>query len=507
MTYKFLAAKNIIAEANATDYFGNEEYRKSKQLLAAMGVGGFCLFKGNYEQTSQMVDELQDIAEGRLIIAADFEYGLPMRITDAGTAFPHAMALGKNTDYMETYKIARLLGRECKALKVDWNFAPVSDINNNLDNPIINIRSFGEDKETVALHSSAFIKGLQDERILACAKHFPGHGDTAIDSHMSLPILDFSRDRLFDLELYPFIKAIENGVKSIMIGHLAVPALDETAVPASLSYDIIQNLLRNELNYQGIVVTDALRMDAISKNYTSGLAAETALRAGNSSALMPESELEAIEHLEEVAKKDAEFVKLLETNEALLEENRLWSKDDSDLRPNQKIEPLHEKIALFSAYKAVNIIEPSNIPLRDIKQFASFAFLQSENDFPKASTFFHLLQQAVDAEMDFGFLDSKIERDDLIELKTGINDAEILIIAYFYKSMESAGSLGEYDKLEPIVTRLAEGRPVISVVFGNPYLMNGYSINDTILTYSDSLASQAAAIMKITGRNLSDLSK
>lgn len=505
MNSKILAAGVIIAELNAEKYFKDEEYRKTKQLLAGMGVGGFCVFKGSLDETKRMLSELQDIAEERLILCGDFEFGLPMRITDAGTGFPHAMALGKNPEYMETYKNARLIARECKALGINWNFAPVCDINNNPKNPIINIRSFGEDKETVALHSSAFIRGLQDEHVISCAKHFPGHGDTTEDSHLSLPVLDFSRERLEETELYPFQKAIENGVRSIMIGHLSVPSLDSTGTPASLSYEIITNYLRGELAYEGLIVTDALRMEGLASTYSGQKAAEIALRAGSTVALMPENELETIDHLASIVEQDTEFRTLLERNISLLEKELAWSRDDESLRENHVIDRVHEKIALVSAYKASEVIEPSLVPLDNSKQIAAFAFLQHENDLAKASTFFHLLQQALDTEIDFGFLDQNIEREDLIELKKGIHEADIIIAAYFYKAMDSANSIGDFNKLEPIITRLAEGRPIVSISLGNPYLFDNYDLSDRILTYSDSLASQAAAVMKLTGRDIEQM--
>jgi beta-glucosidase-like glycosyl hydrolase len=504
---KYYAARNIIAELNAQDYFDNPEYSEKKKILAAMGVGGFCVFRGELEKTKQMLVELQDIAEDRLLICADFEYGLPMRIIDGGTAFPHAMALGRNSDYMETYKNARLIGRECKAIGVHWNFAPVCDINNNPDNPIINIRSFGEDKETVSLHSSAYIKGLQDERVLACAKHFPGHGDTSTDSHMEMPVLEFGRERIDETESYPFKKAIENGAKSIMIGHLSVPALDSTGTSASLSYDIITNYLRGDLGFDGLIVTDALRMDSISKTYNSIQASESALRAGANVALMPENEIEAIEGLTGISETDPDFLELLKQNSEMLEKELEWAQDDQDLRVNHRIEPIHEKIALGSAFKATEVLNKANLPLDGESQIAAFAFLQAELDMPKASTFFHLLQQAYGGEVDFAFLDENIGREDLLELKLGINDAEYIIAAYFYKSMESVNHLGDYSKLEPIITRLAEGRPIVHIAFGNPYLLKELGLENVILTYSDSLASQAAAILQITGRDVESLTK
>ncbi|GAB5465987.1 MAG: hypothetical protein Kapaf2KO_14230 [Candidatus Kapaibacteriales bacterium] len=499
---KVLAASNIMAELSADTYYANQEYRERKQLLAGLGVTGFCVFRGELEATKKMIAELQEIAEDRLIFSGDFEYGLPMRLVGGGTAFPHPMALGKNDDNLQTYKIARLNARECKHIGVTWNFAPVVDINSNPKNPIINIRSFGEDKLTVSKHSSAFIKGLQDEGVLATAKHFPGHGDTEVDSHMALPTLPFSKERLEVIELFPFKKAIENGVRSIMIGHLSVPSLDDTGMPASLS-PVIIGLLREELEFDGLIVTDALRMKAISERYGSGLACELALRAGNTIALMPEDEMEAIMYLADVAKSDIEFSKVLETNRIKFEKLSII---EADKNSKSEVNNLHEKVALQSAFKALIINDKNtNLPLDTNKKIASFAFLQHEKDLENASTFFHLLQQAFEKDVDFGFLDQNIETNDLIELKQGIHDAEILVFAFFFKAMDSSGTVGDYSLFRPIVERLAEGREYICISLGSPYIFEGEHVGTTILTYSDSLSSQAASIMSLLGRDLKDM--
>src|SRR5690348_4981105 len=232
---------------------------------------------------------MQQLTRVPLLVGGDFERGASMRI-DGTTVFPHAMAFGAAGDPALTRYEGEVTAREARAIGVHWIYYPVADVNNNPDNPIINIRSFGENPADVATHVRAFIEGAHSDRknyVLTTAKHFPGHGDTAVDTHVGLATIPADRERLEHLELVPFRAAIEAGVDAIMTAHIAVPAISPPDLPATLSPAILTKLLRQEMGFKGLVVTDALEMGGIAKGYNSGEAAVRALEAGADTLLMP----------------------------------------------------------------------------------------------------------------------------------------------------------------------------------------------------------------------------
>src|SRR2546428_390753 len=237
--------------------------------------------------TAVLANHLQSHAKIPLLIGADFERGTAMRL-DEGTSFPLAMAVAATGSPQDAYTVGRITAIEARAAGVQWVFAPVADVNSNPDNPIINTRSFGEDPQRVAEFVAAFVRGVEENGALATAKHFPGHGDTATDSHIDLPIVRADRKRLESEELVPFRAAIAAGVSSIMTGHLSVPAYEpDPNVPATLSPNILTGLLRRQLGFKGLVVTDAMSMGGITVRYPPGEAAVRAFLAGSDAVLMP----------------------------------------------------------------------------------------------------------------------------------------------------------------------------------------------------------------------------
>ena len=254
LSAKQLASQITIARLSIEKYIQDENYKQEIDSLVSGGIGGFCVFNGSPNNTKNVIDVLQMKAGIPLLFCADFENGLPMRLTN-GTEFPHAMALGKIKNSELVKPIAKAIAVESKVLGIHWNLAPVCDINSNEDNPIINIRSFGGNAEDVGINAKAYIEGTQSEKVLACAKHFPGHGDTDVDSHVGLPVLTRSKESIEKIELMPFAEAIKTGVKSIMVGHLSVPSIDNTGKPASVSKPII-DILKYEMNFKGIVLPD-----------------------------------------------------------------------------------------------------------------------------------------------------------------------------------------------------------------------------------------------------------
>lgn len=250
-------------------------------------VGGICLFQGDPLTQAGHINHYQEVAHTPLLFCIDAENGLGMRL-DSVDGLPRQMMLGAMGDPSLVYQYGRLVGEQCRRIGIQVNYAPVVDINNNPDNPVINDRSFGEDKYKVADYGVQYMKGLQDVGVMACAKHFPGHGDVAVDSHLDLPVIGKSRQQLDSLELYPFRAMFKAGVGSVMIAHLYIPAIDNTPNRAtSLSPNNVTKLLRKQLHYDGLSFTDALEMKGVTKFFPDGDASVQSLIAGNDMLCLP----------------------------------------------------------------------------------------------------------------------------------------------------------------------------------------------------------------------------
>ncbi|HMH24493.1 MAG TPA: glycoside hydrolase family 3 N-terminal domain-containing protein [Puia sp.] len=250
-------------------------------------IGGICLFQGGPVTQAGYINYFQRIAQTPVLFCIDAENGVGMRM-DSVMGLPRQMMLGATSDPGLIYQYGRLVGEQCKRIGIQVNYAPVVDVNNNPDNPVINDRSFGEDKFKVAQYGVQYMKGMQDVGVMACAKHFPGHGDVSVDSHLDLPVINKNMKQLDSLELYPFRELFRAGVGSVMIAHLYIPAIDNTPNQAtSLSTKNVTKLLRKQLHYKGISFTDALEMKGVSKFYPDGEASVQSLIAGNDMLCLP----------------------------------------------------------------------------------------------------------------------------------------------------------------------------------------------------------------------------
>lgn len=263
--------------------YSNKGKAHTDQILSLVKkehIGGLIFFQGGPGRQAKLTNMYQQAAKVPLMIAMDAEWGLAMRL-DSTFKFPWPMTLGAMQDTAMAYQMGAEIAKHCQRLGVHINFAPVVDINTNPDNPIINARSFGEDRERVSLMSEAYMRGMQDQRVLACAKHFPGHGDTDKDSHKTLPTVGHPFSRLDKIELYPYKHLMEKGLGSVMAAHLNVPAMDNSGMPSSLSYPIIQKFLKDSLGFDGLVFTDALNMGGVSNRFKPGEVDLRAFMAGN----------------------------------------------------------------------------------------------------------------------------------------------------------------------------------------------------------------------------------
>ena len=258
-----------------------------KEAIVKYNVGGICLFQGGPLKQAAMINSMQALARTPLLISIDAENGLGMRM-DSVISLPRQMMMGAVDDPTLIYDYGRLVGEQCKRMGIQVNYAPVMDVNNNPENPVINDRSFGEDKHRVALLGIQYMRGMQDVGVMASAKHFPGHGDVSVDSHKDLPLITKSRAALDSLELYPFRQIIKAGVGSVMVGHLSIPAIDNTSnTPSSLSFAAITTLLRKEMGHKGLIFTDALDMKGVTKNAAPNQVSLRALLAGNDMLCLP----------------------------------------------------------------------------------------------------------------------------------------------------------------------------------------------------------------------------
>jgi beta-N-acetylhexosaminidase len=282
---------------------GPDHVRKVEEDIRENKVGGLIFFQGGPVRQALLTNYYQSISQTPLLIAIDGEWGLGMRL-DSVISYPRNLMIGAAQDTSIAYRAGTMMAAQCKRLGIQVDYAPDMDINNNPNNPVINDRSFGQDKYQVARMGVAMIHGMQDNGIMAVAKHFPGHGDTDVDSHLDLPTIRKSMAQLDSLELYPFRQAIAAGVGSIMMAHLYIPAIDSTPnTPTSISHNAVSNLLKGQLGYQGIVITDALEMKGISKYYSGGEEAVRSLLAGNDMLMLPSSAEGSVDAIKQAIKR------------------------------------------------------------------------------------------------------------------------------------------------------------------------------------------------------------
>ena len=298
-----------IGQLIVAGFEGTEVNESIREMITKYHVGNIILFEHNCktpEQIFKLTQDLQKIAlESNgvpLFITIDQENGTVTRIYDGVTVFPGNMAQSAGATVEETKQVGYFTGIGLKALGINFNLAPSVDINNNPNNPVIGVRSFGETRRQVSERGNAFICGLQETGVIATAKHFPGHGDTCVDSHLDLPIVPHAKERLEQIELYPFKKAIEKGVKAIMSAHIQFPGYEPTGLPATLSYQVLTKLLREELGFEGLIITDCMEMKAIDTHYGTAQAVPMAIGAGADLVCLSHTKQKQIDAIEEIYK-------------------------------------------------------------------------------------------------------------------------------------------------------------------------------------------------------------
>ncbi len=487
-------------------------YARLLDLVENFEVGGIIFFQGDPLSQALLANDLQTRARLPLLVSQDMEWGAGMRL-ERTTTFPRTMALGATRNPALAYAAGYVTAREARALGTQQIFAPVADVNNNPMNPIINVRSFSEQPTLVAEMVEAFIQGAQAGGVLSTVKHFPGHGDTAIDSHADLPVLPFDRTRLDTLELVPFRAAVEAGVMSVMSGHLSLPALDdEPNVPASLSPIVTRALLRDELGFEGLIVTDALRMHGVTKHFGIGEAAIRALEAGADMLLLTDDEyaarqaiLHAIESGRLTEARITESVRriLLAKEWVGLNTNRLIDLNATrDHVSTQEHQALSETIARQSLTLLRN--EKNLIPFIGSKKILSIT-LSSGTDLATGRTFINHVKKNLGASAFTSLvLDRRSAPDDYKRAVAEAASYDAVLVPTYLVVRSGSGTIGLPEKYQSFLNDLiATGTPVVLIAFGNPYMALGLSQQPAVYlaAYGAAETSQKAVAQALFGQS------
>jgi len=485
------------------------EYQRLSNLIVNEKVGGVIFFKGNAVQEAGLINSLQDLAETPLLMSADFERGTKMRLDD-GSLFPSNMALGATRNTNLAYQMGLQIAKECRAIGIGQNYAPVVDINNNSDNPIINVRSYGEDADLVSKMGDAFIKGMQDGNVIATAKHFPGHGDTDIDSHSDLPVLNFDRSRLDNLELIPFNSAIKNNVMSVMIAHLSLPSLDnESNVPASLSNNIINGLLVNEMGFKGLVVTDALNMAGVVKHFSTDNVALRCVNAGVDLILMPQGESKTISAIENAVNNgsisedviDNAVRKILNAKNWLkLNENKFTDEDKvSQIVNSDDAKKISRQIADESLTLVKN--DGSIVPFYNASEQTCLIVSLNNGNEKANSDYFLNRFNVYNKFKSYSYYDLSGNLNSTGEIVTDASNYDLIIVPIYAKVKINTGTVGLPESQVSLINSLIEtGKKVVVISFGNPYLIQGFpDVSSYICAYADAESSIDAAVDSFYG--------
>jgi beta-N-acetylhexosaminidase len=493
------------------------EYRKFIHLVRDVRVGGLILVnvaqgrlvqRAEPHELASFVNRMQRMSRLPLLVSGDLERGASMRVNDT-TVFPHAMAFAAAGDPALTRYEGEVTAREARALGIQWIFYPDADVNNNPDNPIINIRSFGENPQVVSRNVEAFIEGAEADRrirVLTTVKHFPGHGDTAIDSHLGLATIAADRQRLAAVELVPFRAAIAKGVDAVMTAHISVPALDAGDVPATLSSAILTKLLRDELGFHGLIVTDAMDMGAIVNGFGGTEASVRAIEAGADVVLMPmdaEATVNAIVaavHRGRISQKRIEqsVARVLAAKIKVgLDRNRLVDLEAIDDVVNS---PEANERAQEVADRAVTLIrnDPPQIPLRTPDK-ACFLLLAegrySNEGLAFAQEIHKRSPNALVLTLDPSLPDAAM---DVATTRAGFCDSTVVAAFVSVAARGSMALAAGFSKL--LDTLIASGKPVTLIALGNPYLLRTFpKVAAYLTTFSTVPPSEIAAVKALFG--------
>jgi len=495
---------------------GTVGHDRVSQWVEEYGVGGVIMSVGSPTDVAAKINDLQSHAKVPLLVAADLESGAGFRFSGAvhvqtnislggATSFPSLMAIGATADPAAAYELGRLTAVEARAMGVHVPFAPVLDVNNNPENPIINIRSFGEDPRQVARLGVAFVHGVQEHGAIATGKHFPGHGDTEIDSHIALPIIPVDRARMDSTELVPFQAAIDAGMRAVMTAHIAVPAITGD-LPSTLSGAVLTDLLRDEMGFGGLVFTDAMDMAAVDRRFPRGEASVRAIEAGADVLLMPpdiESALHAVVQAVRSgriseARIDQSVRRLLEAKEGLGLDRERYVPIEGVLTTVGI--PEHTEAARDVAERSITVVRNGRdlLPLLGTRSARVLSVsYRPRNDLLSGryfdarmrSTYPRLVTATVDGDTNPAVYEGLMRQ----------SARSNLVVVSIYSNY--AGRLDLTDEAIEFVSELTERSiPHIVVSFGNPYLVSEFpDIQAYMLAWSGTAVSQRAAAGALFG--------
>ena len=509
-TMEKMALEEKVGQLIACRYTGrfvnmdSEFVDELKTLVAEQKIGGLILFAGDVYETAHLNNSLQEKAKIPLLIASDLERGLGNQI-DGATLFPPVMSLGAADSEELAYRMGKITALEARAIGIHMTYAPVVDVNINPDNPIINVRSFGEDPEQVGRLAVPFIKGCQENGLIATAKHFPGHGDTDEDSHTVLPTVNADRERLDRVEIYPFKIAVESGVQAIMAAHLSLPALDPRQnVPSSLSKPILTGLLREELGFKGIIVTDAMGMGGVTTLFEPEEAALRAIKAGIDMVLLPPKPKEVIEALIQAVRDgeiseeriDLSVKRILEAKARLgLYKQKLVDLALLDIRIAPRA---HLRQAEVTFEKSMTLVKNEDAVVPLSKENQSIAILSLSSDpggFFAGRTFVREMKKKSSRIMEF-YAEATTGQDYLDSAFKNARNADVLVIALFSRLRADKGSVGlEMNHVHLIREAVKLSKNVLVVSFGSPYFLRHFPEVDAYMCayrYADEAMMAAA---------------
>ncbi|MBD1423937.1 glycoside hydrolase family 3 [Sphingobacterium chuzhouense] len=475
------------------------------QVIQKEQLGGLVVFQGGPVRHAQMLNQYQKLAKVPLLVTFDGEWGLGMRLPDSTVSFPYQMTLGAIQNEMLIYEMGRQVARDFQRIGMHFNFAPVVDINNNPKNPVINFRSFGDNKHNVTRKAKAYMDGMVAGGIIASLKHFPGHGDTDVDSHHDLPQLKFSKARLDSLEIFPFRELIQQGAPAIMVAHMNIPALDaKPNIPSSISRKVVTDLLRKELGFNGLTVTDAMDMKGVKKFFPNGEADVMAIEAGHDLLEISENSARAIGLVEKAVKsgriKQAELDQRIKRVLAA----KYWL-GLNQYRPVNMVNlvsdlntPASKSLVQRLADAAVTVLK-SDRRIRSFDKKIETAVVSigvnQPQDFEKG------LAVQLNDRREF-LISGKETEDEMKELLKEVRRSPQIILAIHDNRARPGSEIKINEQVREFIDRLA-GRRTITVMFTNPYAIDSLPVersNSIILAYQNDYFMQKAALKVLLGQ-------
>lgn len=496
----------IVRASDPSRYYVAE----TENAIRTRHIGGLCFFQGGPVRQALLTDEFQRLSAIPLLITQDAEWGLGMRL-DSVTSLPHQMMLGALRNDSLVDRVAARIGKQCRRLGVTMDLAPDIDVNNNPDNPVINDRSFGENKYTVAKYGALYARALERQGVMACAKHFPGHGDTRTDSHLDLPVIDKSRASLDTLELYPFRTLSADSVTSVMVGHLFIPALDSREHrPTSLSDSAI-GLLRNDWGYRGLIMTDALGMQGVAKFFPNGEASVEALRAGNDLLCLPPDIDATIKSVRKAIRKHQLSQTDLDdkVRKVLMAKYTYIGTTFTPVDTNHLTEDLNTGTAALKrdvALSALTLLrreDPKTFPLFNRPDSAfHVAYLGIGLD--SGNSFSRGLQESYRADAYFLPYGEDMQRVPAM-LRSLRHKYGAIVIGVHGVSRRPQGHYGLSAAALSLLDSLQEDANAVTFVFGNPYAIRYFSnMRNLVACYEDDSLTQDVALDMLTGRKEPD---